>query len=299
MTMAEAVRRLVPDGTSIVLCTALEQMIPVAAAHEILRQRRRHLTLIGPVSDIVFDQLVGAGCADRVIAAWIGNMMMGSAYNFRRAVEHGIPSAIDVINHSNLTIATALHAARLGLPFLPTRTVMGSDLAREAHLKEITCPFTGQRLHAVEAIQPDLAIVHVQRAEPGGACHAWGTLGLTVDAAFAAKQILVVAEEIVPEREIRRDPNRTLFPGDLVGAVVHEPWGAHPSPVQGFYARDHDAHQEYYLRTRTRDGFLAWLDEWVWSVPDRGAYCAKLGDERLARLRVRQHAYAPEIDYGF
>lgn len=299
MTMAQAVDTLIVDGAHIALCAALEQMIPVSVGHEIIRQRKKHLTLIGPVSDIVFDQLIGAGCADRVIAAWVGNMMMGSAHNFRRAVEEGIPHPLEVIDHSNLTLATALHAARLGLPFLPTRTVLGSDLARQAHLKELRCPFTNERLHAVEAIQPDVGIVHVQRAEPGGACHAWGTLGLTVDMALGAKRILVVAEQVVSEREIRRDPNRTLFPGDFVGAVVEEPWGAHPSPVQGFYARDHDAHADYHTSTRTREGLLAWLDEWVFDLPDREAYCAKLGAERLQKLRVREHAYAPEIDYGF
>ena len=299
MTMAQAVDKLIFDGAHIALCAALEQMIPVSAGHEIIRQQKKNLTLIGPVSDIVFDQLIGAGCAERVIAAWVGNMMMGSAHNFRRAVEDGIPHKIELIDHSNLTLATALHAARLGLPFMPTRTVLGSDLALQAHLKEVRCPFTDERLHAVQAIQPDVAIVHVQRAEPGGACHAWGTLGLTVDMALGAQQILVVAEEVVSEREIRRDPNRTLFPGDFVGAVVEEPWGAHPSPVQGFYARDHDAHADYHTSTRTREGLLAWLDEWVYGIADREAYCAKLGEARLQSLRVREHAYAPEIDYGF
>jgi glutaconate CoA-transferase subunit A len=299
LPLAEAVRRFVPDGSRIALCAALEQMIPVAVGHEIIRQRRRDLTLIGPVSDIVFDQLIGAGCAERVIAAWVGNMMMGSAHNFRRAIEDEVPRAIEMIDHSNLTLALALHAARLGVPFLPTRTVLGSDLAQQAHLREITCPFTQQRLHAVEAIQPDVAILHVQRAEPGGACHAWGTLGLTVDMALSAKRILVVAEEIVAEDQIRRDPNRTLFPGDFVCAVVEEPWGAHPSPVQGFYARDHDAHADYHASTRSREGFTAWLDEWVFGVPDHAAYLAKVGEARLATLQVREHAYSPHIDYGF
>src|SRR5512146_2369594 len=162
LSMSAAIAEFVPDGSSVAMGLQMEQMIPFAAGHEIIRQKKRDLTLIGPISDILFDQLIGAGCVRHVIAAWVGNVMMGLAYNFRRAVERG---EIKVTDMTNFTVALALQAAAMGVPFLPTRTGLGSDVPRGNELlTEFTAPFTGEKLHAVRAFAPAVAIIHLQRA---------------------------------------------------------------------------------------------------------------------------------------
>jgi glutaconate CoA-transferase subunit A len=292
--------RHVPDGAAIVLGTALEALIPFAAAHELIRQRRRDLTLIGPISDVCFDQLIAAGCARRVVASWVGNVQHGSGYGFRRAVEQGIPHPIDVEDHSNFTLALSLEAAALGVPYVPTRTLLGTDiLARNARLRQLPCPFTGQPLVLVPALVPDVAILHVQRADADGSCHAWGASGVTAAAAKASRAVVVICEELVPPEVIRSDPNRTLVPGFLVSAVVHLPWGAHPSPVQGHYNRDHAVYTDYHGRSATLDGTRAWLHEWVVDVGDHAGYLAKLGPARLGALRPKTSQLAAPVDYGF
>lgn len=300
LSLSEAVERFIPHGASIVMGTALECLIPFAAGHEIIRQGKRNLTLIGPISDILFDQLIGAGCVRRVIAAWVGNVAHGSGYNFRRALEEGIPYPIEMEDHSNFSVALALEAAALGVPYLPTKTLLGSDiLARNAGFKVGPCPFTGQPLVLVPALEPDLAILHVQRADLHGGSHVWGPTGVTGAAARAAKHVILLAEEIVPPQVIRSDPNRTLVPPFRVNAVVHCPQGGHPSPVQGYYNRDHAAYTEYHQRSATRDAFLDWLKEWVLGVGDRAGYLARLGQTRLAALKVRTPRLAAPVDYGF
>ncbi|HYQ96233.1 MAG TPA: CoA-transferase, partial [Candidatus Eisenbacteria bacterium] len=233
LPLGEAVARFVRPGASVVLGTCLEQMIPFAATREIIRRGIGDLSLIGPVSDICFDQLIGAGLARRVMAAWVGNVMMGSAYCFRRAVERQEPDPIEVVEFSNLTLALALHAAAIGAPFLPTRSALGSDIVgRNPYLVPIPNPVGGgETILAVKPLHPDVAIVHVQRADPHGNAIMWGSLGITSDAARAARAVVVTAEEIVPAEQIRRDPNRVVIPGIVVAAVCEARWGAHPSPV--------------------------------------------------------------------
>jgi len=300
VTLPEAVRRHVPDGAAVVLGTALEALIPFAAVHELIRQDRRDLTLIGPISDIAFDQLVAAGCAGRVVASWVGNVQHGSGYGFRRAIEQGIPRPVEVEDHSNFTIALGLEAAAMGVPYLPTRTLLGSDiLARNPRLRTAPCPFTGQPLVLVPALAPDVAILHVQRADPDGNCHAWGAPGVSATAAKASRAVIVVCEELVDPAVIRSDPNRTLVPGFLVSAVVRLPWGAHPSPVQGHYNRDHAVYREYHERSATAESAAAWLREWVLEVGDHAGYLAKLGRARLDGLRPRASRLAAPVDYGF
>lgn len=299
VTMAEAVGRWVPDGASVALGTALECLIPFVAAHEIIRQGRRGLTLIGPISDICFDQLIAAGCVRRVVAAWVGNVQHGSAYGFRRALESGIPGPLAVEDHSNYTIALALEAAAMGVPYLPTRTLLGSDIAaRNPRLREAPCPLTGDRLLLVPALAPDVAILHVQRADARGNCHAWGPTGVSAAAGKASRAVIVVCEELVAPAVIQSDPNRTLLPGFLVTAVVHLPWGAHPSPVQGHYNRDHAVYADYHARSASAEGAAAWLDEWVRDVRDHAGYLAKLGRGRLHGLRPRASRLAAPVDYG-
>jgi len=299
LPLAEAVRRHVTPGASVVLGTCLEQMIPFAAAHEIMRQGIGDLTLVGPVSDIAFDQLIGAGLVRRVMVAWVGNVMMGSAYAYRRAVERGEPRSVEGIELKNVTRSQALHAAAIGAPFLPTRAALGSDLVgRNPWLEPISDPKTGEPLLAVRPLRPDVAIVHVQKADPHGNGLLWGSLGITPDAVRAARATIVTAEELVAPEQLSRDPNRVLVPGLVVAAVCEARWGAHPSPVQGYYNRDHRAYRDYHARTRTIEGCAAWRAEWVDGLRDLEAYVARLGNERVHALIPTEHHFAEPVDYG-
>lgn len=296
--MRDAITELVLDGSSVALGLQLEQMIPFSAGHEMIRQKRRNLRLIGPISDCLFDQLVGAGCVRDIVAAWVGNVMMGQAYNFRHAAEAG---EIRVFNMTNFTIALGLQAGAMGVPFLPTRTAMGSDVPKGNHFfYQIISPFEPKEtLLAVRAIVPDVTIVNVQRADAEGNAHCWGNFGVMLEAVRAAKKVIVVAEEIVGAEVIASDPNRTVIPGFLVSAVVHEPFGAHPSPVQGYYSRDNEFFRAYHAETKTPEDFASWRSMWVDGVGDRGEYLKVLGGVRVDELRVNEHAYSAPADYGY
>src|SRR6266545_8320607 len=281
LPMREAVERFVPDGSKVACGLALEAAIPFAFAHELIRRRRRDLHLVGPIADAVFDQLIGAGCAAVVEAAWVGNVTTGSGYCFRRAAERGRPRPLTVRQHSNLTVSLALQAAASGVGFLPTRTALGSDIACDHDgFQPVTCPFSGQRLLAVRALRPDVAVVHVQQADRAGNAQAWGNLGISQEAVGAAATVIVVAEELVPTRVIRERPELTLLPGALVAAVVHEPGGTHPAPLRGFRGHDAAAYREYAGASATEEGFGAWLERWVLGVADRSEYLKRLGDGR-------------------
>jgi glutaconate CoA-transferase subunit A len=309
--MRQTIEQFVPDGASVVMGAALESLIPFAAGHEIVRQGKRDLTLIGPISDMLFDQLIGAGCVRKVVAAWVGNVSAGLAHNYRRAVEKGVPHPIEIEDHSNFTVGLALLAASLGAPYIPTRTALGTDILKtNPTLKVTSLPQPppppnpggvggpGSPVVLVPALQPDVAILHVQRSDSDGNAHAWGNLGISEEAALASQTVILVAEEIVDRDVILSDPNRVLVPGFRVAAVVHEPGGAHPSPVQGYYNRDHDAYHAYHQATRTPEGFQRWLAEWVLGVPDRAGYLARLG-ERWPALGVKDHRLAAPVDYGY
>ncbi len=298
LSMSAAIAELVPDGSSVAMGLQMEQMIPFAAGHEIIRQKKRGLTLIGPISDVLFDQVIAGGCVERVIAAWVGNVMMGSAYNFRRAVEQ---DGLKVINMTNFSVALALQAGAMGVPFLPTRTAMGSDVAKGNHFfYGIFSPFEGKEpLFAVRALNPDVTIVHVQRADAEGNAHCWGNFGVMIEGVRAAKRVIVVAEEIVAPEVISSDPNRTVIPGFLVSAVVKCPFGAHPSPVQGYYRRDDDFFAEYHRQTKTREATDSWLGHFVYGVQDRSEYVQLLGEELRHELGVKAHAHAAPADFGY
>ena len=277
--MADAIARFVPDGGSVAMGTALEPLIPFAAGPEIIRQRRRDLELVGPISDALFDQLIGAGCVRRITAAWVGNVSEGLGHCYRRACESGEPRALEVHDHSNFSIALALWAAAWNAPYIPTRTLLGSDILR-------TNPGLTVRngLVHVNAVKPDVAIVHVQRADEHGRAHAWGPLGITEEAGLAAGSVVVTCEEMVAPDSLLKHPNRILFPETKVVAVVHEPGCAHPSPVQGYFNRDHAFYREYAEASRTREGFETWLNRWVLDVPDRSTYLSRID---LDALRIR------------
>jgi len=290
MSMADAVARFVPDGSTVAIGTSLEALIPFAAGHEMIRQGRRELELVGPISDALFDQLVGAGCVRQVTAAWVGNVSEGLGHCYRRACEAGIPRPLVVLDHTNFSISLALWAAAWNVPSLPTRTLLGSDILR-------TNPglVAAGELVQVEAVRPDVAVVHVQRADAMGRAHAWGPLGVTEEAGLAAGRVIVSCEELVDPSVTLSDPNRILFPETKVVAVVHEPGGAHPSPVQGFFRRDHGFYRDYAEESRSVDGFQGWLNRWVTEVPDRAAYMSNVDS---ASLRITRHRPSEPADYG-
>jgi glutaconate CoA-transferase, subunit A len=290
MPMAEAIRRFVPDRSTVALGLALEPLIPFAAGHEMIRQGRRDLELIGPISDALFDQLIGAGCVRQVTAAWIGNVSEGLGHCYRRACEERIPRSLEVRDHSNFSISLALWAAAWNVPSLPTRSLLGSDMLH-------TNPglVAGDGLVHIAAVRPDVAIVHVQRADEMGRAHAWGPMGITEESGLAADRVVITCEELVDPSVTLSDPNRILFPETKVVAVVHEPGGAHPSPVQGFFKRDHAFYRDYAEQSRSVDGYLAWLEQWVMLVPDRATYLSRLD---IAALRITRHRISEPLDYG-
>jgi len=297
MGMEQAISRFVHDGDLIVI-EGFTHLICFAAAHEIIRQRRRELTLCRLTPDLIYDQLIGAGCARKLVFSWAGNPGAGPLYAMRRAVENGIPNPLELEEYSHYGMVARLTAGAAKLPFYPLRNYMGSDLPRvNPQIKKVACPFTGEELAAVPALNPDTAIIHAQRADENGNAQIWGLMGVQKEAAFASRNTIVVAEEIVAESIIRSDPNRTLIPGLIVDAVVREPFACHPSYAQGYYDRDND----FYLRWReiSKDvaQFNAYLDEWIYGVRDRAEYVERMGAS-LAGLKAHDH-FCEGINYGY
>jgi glutaconate CoA-transferase subunit A len=297
MTMAEAIRRFVKDGDTVVM-EGFTHLIPFAAGHEIIRQKRRELTLVRLTPDLIYDQMIAAGCVRKVIFSWAGNPGVGPLHAFRRAVEQGIPRPLAFEEYSHFGMVLRLQAGASRLPFLPTRNYVGSDLPGvNPDIKPIICPHTGEKLFALPALEPDVAVVHAQRADEEGDTQVWGLIGVQKEAAFAAKRVIVVVEEIVSREVIHGDPNRTLIPGFITSAVVEEPFGAHPSYVQGYYDRDNAFYYEYDEISREQARLEQYLDEWVHGVAGRQDYCAMLGG-RVEALKAREAFCAP-VNYGY
>ncbi len=300
LSLSEAVRAYVRDGMTIAMGCALEGFIPFAAGHEILRQNRKNLTLVGPISDMLFDQMIGGGAVRRVIAAWVGNVSSGVGYHFRRAMEKSVPVPLDMLDHSNFSLALALNAGAMGIPFGVTRSLLGSDIGRNPDcFKEFPCPFTGQKLLAVKALNPDLTIVHAQKADAQGNVQCWGNFGVTMEAAMAAEKVMAVVEEVVPSDAIRADPNRTIIPGFKVCAVVHEPWGAHPSAVQGYYGHHDSFYLDYADNTRSEGDSAQWFRRFVYGVGSRREYLTLFDPAELKALEVRVSAPGPSVEFGY
>lgn len=297
MTMAEAVKRYVRDGDTVVI-EGFTHLISFAAGHEIIRQNKRELVACRLTPDLVYDQLVGAGCVRKLVFSWAGNPGAGPLYALRRAVEEGVPRRVELEEYSHFGMVARLAAGAARLPFFPLRDYQGSDLPRvNPNIRTVRCPFTGEELAAVPALEPDTAIVHAQRADDQGNAQIWGLLGVQKEAAFAARDVIVVAEEIVDEHVIRSDPNRTLVPGIVVKAVVHEPFGCHPSYAQGYYDRDNEFYVRWRDISKDRARFDSYVDEWIRGVANRTEYAEKLA-EQVARLRARD-AYCAPVNYGF
>jgi glutaconate CoA-transferase subunit A len=296
-SLTAAVAEFIRDDDTVVL-EGFTHLIPFAAGHEIIRQRRKDLTLIRLTPDLLFDQMVAAGCCSHLIFSWGGNPGAGSLHAIRRAVEQGSPTRITIDEYSHFGLAMRLYAGAAGLPFMPMRNYYGSDVAKvNDNIRTVTCPFTGTELYAVPALTPDVAVVHVQRADAAGNAQVWGLLGLQRETAFAARRVIVTAEEIVDTSVIRADPNRTIIPAPRVAAVCHVPLGAHPSYAQGYYDRDSDFYKGWEPVSRDPLRLAAWIDEWIHDVPDRAAYVRKLGTDRISLL-APQPAFAGPVNYG-
>jgi glutaconate CoA-transferase, subunit A len=258
LSLAEAVATTIRDGDTVAM-EGFTHLIPFAAAHEVIRQRRRHLTLIRMTPDLIYDQLIGMGCADKLVFSWVGNPGVGSLHRFRDAYENGWPAPITIEEHSHAAMANAYEAGASGLPFALFRGYRGVDLAKvNRNIKQVICPFTGETLAAVPAIRPDVAVVHALRADRAGNVLLEGIVGVQKEAVLAAKRSLVTVEEIVDDFG-PRSANAVILPSWCVGAIACVPGGAHPSYAHGYYKRDNAYYKAWDAISRDRDAFLAWM----------------------------------------
>ncbi|NOT44442.1 MAG: CoA transferase subunit A [Acidobacteria bacterium] len=262
----EAVRDLVRDG-DVVALEGFTHLIPFAAGHEIIRQQRRNLTLVRMTPDVIYDQLIGAGCASRLVFSWGGNPGVGSLHRLRDAVEKAWPAPLAIEEHAHAGMAAAYAAGASGLPFGLLRGYLGSDLPKvNPNVRFIECPFTGERLAAVPAVRPDVAVVHAQKADRRGNVLMWGLVGVQKEAVLAAKRSIVTVEEIVDD--LGAPPNAVVLPTWVVNAVCHVPGGAFPSYAQGYYARNNAFYKQWDEVSRDRDSFTAWIDRHVKGTSD-------------------------------
>ncbi|HLF01770.1 MAG TPA: CoA-transferase [Anaerolineales bacterium] len=293
-SLSQAIAQYVRDG-DLVYAAGFTHLIPFAAGHEIIRQGKKNLTLARATPDILYEQMVAAGCARKLIFSYSGNPGVGSLRIVRTEMETG---RLEYEEYSHFAMITRLTAGAAGLPFLPMKSVGTDDLVKaNSQYRTIADPYSGETLNAVPALHPDVAIIHAQRANANGDTQIWGIIGEQKEAAFAAKRVIVTVEEIVDDEVIRADPNRTIIPGLIVSAVCHVPHCAHPSYAQGYYDRDNPFYLEWDEVSLETSAVKRWLDEWVYGVKDRDEYWAKLGAETRERLKVKPKM-SGEVNYG-
>src|SRR6187397_3547247 len=297
-SMRDAVAELVRDGDSVAI-EGFTHLIGFSAGHEIIRQRRRDLTLARLTPDVIYDQMIAGGVASKLVFSWLGNPGVGGLGAIRRRIEGDIPSEpLAIEEYSHFGMVSRYTAGAMNLPFFPLRSYFETDLpVANPLIRPIRSPYGEETIYAVPPLSPDVAIVHAQRASAGGDTQVWGLLGCQKEAAFAAERVIVVVEEVVDESVIRADPNRTILPGLVVDAVVVEPFGAHPSYAQGYYDRDNAFYLEWERISRDEAALNGWLDEYVYGVSGRVEYLAKLGAERIADLAPGS-APSGSVDYG-
>lgn len=292
--LKDAIAQFVNDG-DVMYAAGFTHLIPFAAGHEIIRQGKKDLTLARATPDLIYDQMVAAGCAKKVIFSYMGNPGVGSLRIVRAAIEK---SQLEWEEYSHFGMITRLQAGAGGLPFLPMNQTGATDLEKaNPNIKRVTDPYSGREVITVPALNPDVAIVHVQRADSQGNAHLWGIVGEQKEVAFAAKRVILTAEEIVDESVIRSDPNRTMIPGFIVSAVCHVPHAAHPSYAQGYYDRDNEFYLAWDKISSDPEATRQYLEEWVYGVADREEYWAKLGAEKHAQLNVPA-LMSQAVNYG-
>ena len=296
-SMHDAIADLVRDGDTVAI-EGFTHLISFAAGHEIIRQGKRDLTLARLTPDLIYDQMIAAGVARKLVFSWLGNPGVGGLGAIRRRIESEGPDRLEVEEYSHFGMVGRYTAGAANLPFYPIRSYFETDLPKANPLiREIESPYGDGVVYAVPPLKPDVTIVHAQRADASGDTQIWGLLGCQKEAAFAAERVIVVVEELVDEAVVRADPNRTIIPGLIVDAVVVEPFGAHPSYVQGAYDRDNRLYLDWDAITRDEAAIQAWLAEWVHGVADRTDYVEKLGPERVAALTPGS-APSGSVDYG-
>jgi glutaconate CoA-transferase subunit A len=299
-TMKNAINEFVHDGDLLAI-EGFTAFICTSAAHEIIRQKRRNLTLCRMTPDLIYDQMVAAGCVSKIIFSYLGNPGVGSLHCIRRAVEKGIPNRIELEEYSHFGMVSRYLAGAAKLPFYPLRSYYGTDLVKaNPKIHFVPNPYGEGQVAVVPPLNPDITIVHAQRCDHQGNTQLWGLLGMQKEAAFAAKHVIVVVEEIVDQDIIRSDPNRTVIPHLIVDAIVHQPFGAHPSYVQGYYDRDNQFYLEWDEISRDHARTMAWLDEWVYGLADWEAYLAKrhLAEPDLWERLAPGEAYSSPVNYG-
>ena len=294
ITLSEAIRRFVHNG-DLVYAAGFTHLIPFAAGHEIIRQGLKDLTLARATPDLIYDQMAAAGCAQKVIFSYMGNPGVGSLRILRTELEAG---RIEWEEYSLFGMISRLQAGATGLPFIPMNQTAATDLERaNPNCRRVIDPYSGREVIVLPPLNPDVAIVHVQRADSNGNAQIWGMLGEQKEAAVASQRVILTAEEIVDEEVIRSDPNRTVIPEFIVDAVCHVPHAAHPSYTQGYYDRDNKFYLEWDAISQSRERVQAYLDEWVYGVKDREEYWDKLGAETHERLKITSRPSFP-VDYG-
>ena len=294
MPLSNAIQDFVQDG-DLVYAAGFTHLIPFAAGHEIIRQGKKDLVLARATPDLIYDQMVAAGVARKVVFSYMGNPGVGSLRIVRAEIEAG---RLEWEEYSHFAMISRLQAGATGLPFIPMNPTAAVDLELvNPQYRNVTDPYSGKEVVVVPPLHPDVAIVHVQRCDEEGNAQIWGIIGEQKEAAFAAGRVILTAEEIVDEAIIRSDPNRTLIPGFIVDAVCHVPYCSHPSYTQGYYDRDNAFYLDWDKISQSREAVQRWLDEWVFGVRDRHEYWEKLGPEVHNRLRITSRLSAP-VDYG-
>ena len=296
-TLHDAISTHVADGMTVAL-EGFGHLIPFAAGHEIIRQGRRDLTLCRMTPDILADQMLAAGCVSRLIASFFASGSAGSLYEIRRRLEQADPEPLEIEEYSHYGMYCRYQAGASHLPFFPLRSYAGSDLPQiNDRIRSVTSPYGEGEVHVVPALNPDVTIIHAQRADEYGNTQLWGIPGAQQEAAYAATTVIVTVEEVVPTAVVRADPNRTLIPAHAVDAVVAVPHGAHPSYAQGYYDRDSAFYREWTAISRDREAIRRWVKEEIIAQPDHAAYLERVGRDRLDGLRVDPRP-AETVDYG-
>jgi len=298
MTMKQAIQRYVKNGDTLVI-EGFTHLICFAASHEIIRQEKKNLVACRLTPDLIYDQMIAAGCVKKLVFSWAGNPGVGPLYGLRRAFEKGIPRQIEIEEYTHFGMVARFMAGASKLPFMHLRNFSGTDLPKKnTNIKSVKCPYTGETLASVPALNPDVAIIQAQRVDAFGNAQIWGLMGVQREAAFASEKVIIVAEELVKSDVVRSDPNRTLIPGMIVDAVVIEPYAAHPSYAQGYYDRDNQFYVDWYKISKDQESMENYISEWILDVPNRKEYLEKLGKEKVDRLKAKERFSAP-VNYGY